>query len=1394
MRRLRRFIAALAALGLVWSGTGTAIAAYSDVPSNAWYKPAVDRFLGEGYLDESQLRFRGGDNANRAEFVTLLQRVLGERPSPSSTRSFDDVAPGAWYHGAIEAAARAGWVRGDGDCYGSRPCFARPAGTINRAEAAALIVRAMDLAPTGAAPRFPDNPGGTWYAAAIQTAADHCVLQGDTSTRRVRPADSMNRAEMVVMLDRAMRGLEYGDDCRATNPSTAGIDEARATGPRSLEVDFTVDLEPADATREGAYSIRGGSTVGIEDVELISDSAVRIRTNADMAPGERYTLSVQNMRSADGQVFSGSVTFTGYEDTADNGEVTVRLSSSNPQGMTVPRGSQATVVSFDIRATCEADVTVESVKVSHRGFGARSDISGVFAVVGGERRTRIRTLQSGDGTAELRFPRGFVIRACGDETIDIVASFEPDAEPAGEHAFDIALPADVSTSAERVRGEFPLRGNTFRIGTVTSGVVNLAYRTVSPSTTRVGDNDVVVGKFQISANSAENQVLYSITLEQDGSASDGDLQNIRIRRTDGTILTRAAARTTGDFVTLQFDPPFLVRQSERLILEVIADIKGGATETVQFRLAEPMDLLAIGSRYGNANGRTVGSRVVIDPSSSPDIVTIEAGRLTVEIDGPTQRAYTRDDRDAVLANVRFTNDGDPLEIRSMYVAIVAETQTGAGLAVSGDTGADEIREVVGDVVLRNAAGGRSVRAVRLTGPNDSASNAARTYQIYRFDDIDVRGTSQWHLTVDFLNNGSGRHPARGDRFAAVLCTEPTRLQQGATLVANTTGCDFGGVLGSPSTAYQMRVQGVNGDDVGDIRPRGTIRSAFHRISVPELLLAVQDQGASDTTVRGATNVPLLRFEARAGEAKDILLNRLSFEAASGSILNAQNYALWVDTDDDGTVDTILERGVSSRGGTVSFTRLTGGGLLLESEQTRIVEVRADIATSPVSDRLRLRFATGMNNYVEAEEADRGSSLSGIQTDGVCASATPCDILVRTLPGKLWFIGEQGNLYVTLDTTPVRSRQLLGGTTEQVMRLEFRADSEPIVVTDLQITSSGSTANAVERLDLFLEGATTPFASATTGSCGSDDVLTEWQGVAVRTYCAKIGGQRFVIPANQTVDVLVHARVKTDVDGAVSGETVQFFLTGQPVANATTGSGAVRGYGQRSSGQLAANNGDATASGEVFIGGTITQNADVVGRPHDVVLSKITSVVNANPDPNGSNVPVGRAPVGQFRFTSPANANTRNGTNEATLSGVIFTVNASNVEVDTSNFRLYNKENAGSRHDCVAYLPDGTPVAGVAAGTFLVECSGLVAASVNTGVSPGGTLTLVLEADITNPNVQSGTSTLQVSMQNFTSRAAAQAGFGLSASHVHWVDRDQSSTSFYWIDTTETVVPSTSYRS
>ncbi len=1397
---MKKLFAGMSAVAITLTQVGTAIAAYSDVPAGVWYEEAVEAFTDAGYLDAAQTRFRGGENANRAEFTKLVVELNGGILStPPAVPSFDDVKPGAWYYGYMEEAGKEGWVKGDNNCYGSHPCNARPAANINRAEAAALIVRAFGLDSTGNAPSFVDVPSGQWYTDVVQTAADHCVLQGDDATGRARPADFMNRAEMVVMLHRVDQGLTYGVDCSADSEAEAMIVDVMATSENTVEVEFNKNLDEDAAMDAAKYMVSGDADIDVSDVTMVDEQAVELTLAEATDPDGQYTLSVEDMETADGDMFSDSMDFDGYtEIERGDGTLEVSLASTNPAADTVPQGAVGVVLaSLDLTASCDDDVVISELTVLHEGFGDEGDISGVYAAIDGGRVSRKRSLDSQDQTSDLRFTEPLTVEACETQTVDIVADFDTSLTAGAEHNIAVELPSDFQSNALDVEGNFPLRGNTFRIAAVTSGTMTVAYRAVSPDEVDVGDDAKVVGKFELSTNSVEDQTVYSMTLEQNGTASDGDISNIMVRRTDGTVLTNTVANTVGDFVTLVFDPPFTVLEGDKITLEVVADVDSGAGETVVMHFEESSDLFAVGSLYGyGVNGQLYGSQVSLPTADDADTVTIQAGEFTIELDGPVQQKYTRDDDDAVLAKVNMITGGESLDLKELFMAIEVQSSSGVGLGSATD-----VSEVLEDVELRNTKTGQTISASRLTTAGsatagDYFSNNTETWQIYRFDDFIIDSDQSWEVRADFIDNGAGNHPTSGDKFRVHVCAEPTNTASG------TDGCTFGGLITEVET-YNMKIEGLStGDPVTDVRPGGSITGNFHRISAPELNVAVIGNSGTDTAVKNSKNINLLRFEARAGEAEDVLLTKASFNAHSGSLLNAQNYALWADTDGDSVVDTILEKGVSAQGSpsTITFDELAGGGYVVPSEETVLFEVHGDIASNfQGNPSLRLGFATGStlsNDYIEAEQVDDGSSLSGIKTNNTFpSSVTTADIIVTTATNKRWSLVSQGDLFVSKDSTSIRSRQLLGGTLgDTVLRLQFRAQNEDVDVTDIQIASSGSTATSIDRLELYKDGETTAFTTATVGGCGTDDVLTTNPGKSsesIRTFCANMESRQLIVPKGQELDVVVRPRLKTDTNGATSNEDIVLWLPQYAVSDNATGSGAIRARGAESSNNLIANNaagGTTVTSGEIFIGTNAPANSNsaVVSNKNEVVLSKITSITNANPDADNTNVPTGVRPLGQFKFTAATNSNSLNGNNKATLSGVIFTVAATNVDLDSSLFKFYNKADSSTKVDCTVLS------ALASSGSLKVQCKSLAASTVNTALDSGESVTFVLEGSVTNPQVTSSNSTLQVSLQDFSD--IADTTFGTSTSSIHWLDKDTATSVFYWVEYADTVVNSTSYKS
>lgn len=287
---------------------------YTDVSAGAWYEEAASALLDMDALNSDEERLRPNDTATRAEMAKLLVE-MNDRPLVYPSRaSFDDISETAWYFPYMEAAARAGWYKGDRNCYGTHPCTVRPRDGLNRAEAAILLVRAFALTRTDAAPDFMDNNRPSlWYYQPIQIAADHCVLEGDGDTGLVRPASLMNRAEMIVMFHRASQNLEYGRDCGVRTPfPRPDLESAAATSSRRVRLTFTTDLDLSVANDDARYAVTliGGSDLNVTNAIIIDDNIVDVTLATDLEDNESYRVTVTNMKTDVSVTFSASETFT----------------------------------------------------------------------------------------------------------------------------------------------------------------------------------------------------------------------------------------------------------------------------------------------------------------------------------------------------------------------------------------------------------------------------------------------------------------------------------------------------------------------------------------------------------------------------------------------------------------------------------------------------------------------------------------------------------------------------------------------------------------------------------------------------------------------------------------------------------------------------------------------------------------------------------------------------------------------------------------------------------------------------------------------------------------------------------------------------------------------------
>ena len=1335
---------------------------------------AVAAFVKDGYIAEDD---DCGGNGTRGALIRLdVELNGGILSTPPKTPSFDDVPLTHQYYGHIEEAAKEGWVRGDNACYGSHPCFVRPDEDMTTAAFADLIVKSFGIEFTGKAPQFIDNPSGQWYTEAIQIAADHCVLLPDEKGH-VNPGEPFSFIEAINRFRRVDQGLEYGRDCGESTAETGNLyvtksatelPDRQLLGGTLAEPIMIVDLKA-----EG---------------EAIDVTTMRFELNAEEEG--RQSIDRLELFKATSQEPFAIATIAGCRNVTHHMCVSMQpgvlriLKNATEVILVRPRvktDEQGAVSDADFVATLDNDN--EPGRVAIEATGVESG--------------RALAINDNDNEAEGEV---FLGTSTAGQSLDI-------------HSTDTYI---VLSKIDSITNANPDANGTF-VPAGVSPVGQFKFTAAKHNNTKNGSNDVVLDALMFSVNSK------NVELDASGFA----FYNKADQTKKVTCIPRDLNGTPigGNFKANTFSVDCSGLESSTADTEI--DQGKDATFVLEMNIVNPQTSSfsepQLQVSLTNFNSRGLGNFGVngthikwldrdggdsrpfhwieypedVIKSTAYGEVPVSGSYFNINIDGPATQDYTADENDAVLANVMFSTADAGADVKNLFIAIQGTMANGDNFgAQKGD-----IHTILEDVELRNVTTGRTIDGVRLTGSVDAGHANIGTYQIYRFDDFIVRGEERWELQVDFIDNGPGAHPRDGDQFRIIICGEPTHILSVGSLIPNAGTCDFAGLIPS-TTAYQLHVEDMpTGLHIGTVRPQGDIAGNFHKMTTATLSITQKENGSSNVTVENARDITLLLFEATAGEAEDVLFTKTQFAAQVGNAKDIQNYAWWMDTnlpgeEGYGTVDTILEDGVAAQNDTITFNDPAGGGFVIPAGQTIVFEIRGDVASSLIDSKFQLRFH-GVEDYIEAEELDDGSELTGIRTGDSCP-VERCQISVLTAEATVWELASQGDLFMTQDSTPIRNHQYLGGTLgEPALRLEFFADKEAIDVTDLQIIVDGD-IKSIDRLQLFRDGESNPFASATLGGCGADEIP-----VAGKTMCANMENQQLVIPADgEVVDVLVRPLFKTDEQDGVSGHAFHLEIDSTAVADDATGRGAVRARGNESSNDLVANDGDNLAEGEIFIS-TETAGSNgghIGGRRNIVTMSKITSITNANPDPNGSSVPTGIAQAGQFQISAAAHVNSKNGDNDIELDGVVFNVNATNVAIAGSSFRFLNKADPTQGVTCVPYdASTNTQLSGTVSGNLKVLCDSLRDSPVSTEIDEGDSALFVLEMDITNPNTAESTggiSVLQVSLQNFDDITRDVFGIGDSTvSHIRWYDSDQSTnTEFLWIEYPETTVKSTSYNS
>ncbi|CAM3512407.1 S-layer homology domain-containing protein [Marinicrinis lubricantis] len=166
---------------------------------SSWAYSSVEQAVESGFIygvSTDGQQFAPKKSLSRAEFISLLNRVLDIQPQDAVNLPYKDVPADAWYSGDVAAAIEKGYLRPDGETFeGLEP--------ITRAEMALLTIRALDLPSVVGAEQFTDLQSVSFEQIPyIETAAVHQLIVG--SDGKFMPHDEVSRemaAAVILRLD-----------------------------------------------------------------------------------------------------------------------------------------------------------------------------------------------------------------------------------------------------------------------------------------------------------------------------------------------------------------------------------------------------------------------------------------------------------------------------------------------------------------------------------------------------------------------------------------------------------------------------------------------------------------------------------------------------------------------------------------------------------------------------------------------------------------------------------------------------------------------------------------------------------------------------------------------------------------------------------------------------------------------------------------------------------------------------------------------------------------------------------------------------------------------------------------------------------------------------------------
>lgn len=248
MKKISIFILSI----LILTTVTKPVFAFADMAEH-WSNDTVEKMKNSkiinGYEDDT---FRPDANMTRAEFVTVINRMLGLQEE--SSKYIPDINRSNWYYSEIRKAMKVGIIQGDANG------ATHPENNITREEAIVMLSRAFKLKKTSTIPQgYQDVDSiSSWAKKEVYSAIKEGYINGYEDDT-IKPQNFITRAEALTMINRII-----------PNILTTNVYSGLVTGT-SLLYDDNIVLNNLTIDGSLIISNQALSTLKIKDVTVKKD-------------------------------------------------------------------------------------------------------------------------------------------------------------------------------------------------------------------------------------------------------------------------------------------------------------------------------------------------------------------------------------------------------------------------------------------------------------------------------------------------------------------------------------------------------------------------------------------------------------------------------------------------------------------------------------------------------------------------------------------------------------------------------------------------------------------------------------------------------------------------------------------------------------------------------------------------------------------------------------------------------------------------------------------------------------------------------------------------------------------------------------------------------------------